>query len=184
MKLRIIGGQLRGRVIRLSGKLEAFRPTMDRTREAVASTLQRRISGAIVADVCAGSGAFGFEMLSRGATRVDFVEQDRFRAAAIRTIAQEFGVMHQCRVLCQKVESFLKDTGQCYDIIYFDPPYDARELYTLVADLRRLLTTQGILVVERPRDDSLTVPLTPDDRRTYGSSAIEYYHREGSVSCP
>ncbi|MBN2188552.1 MAG: RsmD family RNA methyltransferase, partial [Chitinispirillaceae bacterium] len=82
MRLRIIAGVLRGRILQCPGRQLAFRPTLERTRTAMADMLQPRIGGSITADLCAGSGAFGFEMLSRGAARVDFIENDR-RAAEL-----------------------------------------------------------------------------------------------------
>ena len=177
MKLRIIGGTLRGRIICLSGVAEEFRPTMDRMREAVASSLQKTIPDALVADVCAGSGAFGFEMLSRGAARVDFVEDNRLRAEAIRARAREFGVEDRCRIVCQSVQTFVRHPQPLYDIIYYDPPYESGELYSYVKDLYKMLRPHATLLVERGRRDIQTDPAQPrpHDRRWRANAAHQTF---------
>mgnify|MGYP003729959903 CR=1 FL=1 len=129
MNIRIISGSLRGRRIQIHRSAGAFRPTSQRVREAVADSIAGSISGAVVADICAGSGAFGFEMLSRGARTVDFVERDAARAADISRHARKFGVEGQCRIIVHDAARFVRSqTIARYNIIFYDPPYDDDEL--------------------------------------------------------
>src|SRR5438045_9753157 len=80
--LRIIAGEFKGRRLKVpSGR--SVRPTGERVREAWFSILQQFIPGAGVLDLFAGSGALGFEALSRGAVAVDFVENRKTSLAVI-----------------------------------------------------------------------------------------------------
>ena len=87
--IRIIAGEFKGRRLKTPAG-DAVRPTADRVREAWFSILQRSIRGARVLDLFAGSGALGFEALSRGAVSADFVELHRFalatRKANVKTL--------------------------------------------------------------------------------------------------
>src|SRR6185437_13022708 len=87
-RLRIIGGQWRGRRFRFPAL--DIRPTPDRVRETLFNWLQHRISGARCLDLYAGSGALGLEALSRGAASVVFVEQQRAAACALERVLHEW----------------------------------------------------------------------------------------------
>ena len=151
MKLRIISGLLKGRTIYGPDKDLTFRPTLERTRQSIADMVRPWCSGAIAADLCAGSGAFGFEMISRGAQRVDFVENDRGRAGLIREHAEKFGVLSQCRVVAKDIIAFLRFSGEKYNIVFFDPPYDASHLNGLVPELIKQVAPGGVLLYQRRR---------------------------------
>src|ERR1051326_3721338 len=99
--MRIIAGDWRGRPIEAPPG-RATRPTADRVRETLFSMLVSRLGtfeDLRVADLFAGSGALGFEALSRGATFACFVENDSRAAAAIRTNAATLGAEAEVRVL-------------------------------------------------------------------------------------
>ena len=101
--LRIIGGEHRGRRIAVPRGV-AVRPTADRVREALFSILGPRVPGARVLDAYAGSGALGFEALSRGALEATLVEAQRRALSTLRATARELGlegrvVLHHGRVL-------------------------------------------------------------------------------------
>ena len=121
--MRIIAGQWRGRPL-TAPKGDATRPTADRTRETLFSMLTSRIGsfdGLAVGDLFAGSGALGFEALSRGAATCLFVEQDKAALDAIRANADRFGVRPDIRP--SNVLS-LGPAPAPLDIIFMDPPYD------------------------------------------------------------
>jgi len=190
LKLRIISGALKGRYVKIDDGIDnAFRPTQERVRESVAEVLKRRIRGAIAADVCAGSGAFGFEMLSRSAARVDFIESDKRLALRIGENAKALNVDGgRIRVIREDVKKFvdgLIDDGGLYDIIFYDPPYDDAELSALAPKLFGLLKSGGILVYERRRLS--TEKKTADtagkanlvDVRLYSDTAVEFYGMRG-----
>src|SRR5437667_4025382 len=89
--LRIIAGEFRGRRLK-TPPTSKVRPTADRVREAWFSILQQAIPGARVLDLFAGSGALGFEALSRGAVSVDFVETHRSSLAILKANSEALEV--------------------------------------------------------------------------------------------
>jgi 16S rRNA (guanine966-N2)-methyltransferase len=181
MNARIASGSLKGRIIRVPDVRCTFRPTLERTRISVADILQPRLAGSLCADVCAGSGAMGFEMISRGAARVDFIENDSSCADSIRAHAKIFGVAGKCRVLELDADSFSHTCSESYDAVFYDPPYDAIALQELLGALLRLVRRDGILLYQRQRTSSdrrqrEASPILPFDSRRYGNSIVELYH--------
>jgi len=121
--MRIISGQWRGRPL-VAPQGDTTRPTADRTRETLFSMLTSRLGsfeGLSVGDFFAGSGAMGFEALSRGAATCLFVERDRDAVATIRANAAKLGIarpdVRQADVLA------LGPTATPLDLILMDPPY-------------------------------------------------------------
>jgi 16S rRNA (guanine966-N2)-methyltransferase len=176
MRLRIISGSLKGRILQCPERHLQFRPTLERTRQAVADMLGPRIGGSSAADLCAGSGSFGFEMISRGAATVDFVEKNRNSASLLREHAEKFGVAHQRAVILQDVGAFVSTVRNRYDIIFFDPPYGAEDMLSLVQHIQTLLLPEGILLYQRRRQ-SLTgeSPSRPFETRAFGDTIVECY---------
>lgn len=120
--MRIISGQWRARPL-VAPKGDATRPTADRTRETLFSMLVSRIGafdGLAVGDFFAGSGALGFEALSRGAATCLFVEQDRAALDAIRANGDRLRVRADVRA--SSVLS-LGAASRPLDLIFMDPPY-------------------------------------------------------------
>ncbi len=101
----------------------AVRPTPARVKEALFSILGPRISHARVLDLFAGSGALGFESLSRGAEHVTFVESHRPTAAALARTAASLAVAARCTVIALPADRFAGRSAGRYDIVFADPPY-------------------------------------------------------------
>ncbi len=152
--MRITGGQYRGRNLRTPKS--GVRPTQDMVRQAVFNILMSRILDARFLDLYAGSGAVGLEALSRGASEVTWVEQDRNAVAALRANVSE--VAGQIRLVADGAFRFLRRAAghPPYDIIYADPPYgDARKgeaepLFELLKLIQtgEMLASDGIFVYE------------------------------------
>ena len=157
--MRIIAGTSGGR--RLIVPKSGVRPTMDRVKAAIFSSLGERVIGARVLDLFAGSGALGIEALSRGADSVTFVENDRQALDAIERNLIQTGLSG--RIRRQDVFDFLRREGEpeTYDLIFADPPYDEyradESITALLLGNRQLparLTNEGIFVLEkRPEED-------------------------------
>lgn len=185
MRLRIVSGRLGGRYIQWAMGSGVCRPTKESARESIAEALKARIAGATVADLCAGSGAFGFEMISRGASAVCFVDSNRQCTDHISRHAQLFGVGTSCRILTVDVKRFARKCAETFDIIFYDPPYDRQDLLDLAPELLRLANADGILVCER-RCTSLPRSVTgiPEDvahrRRTYGRTVVDVFTRSSA----
>lgn len=181
---RIVAGLARGRPLGVPAG-RGTRPTSDRAREALFSTLQSLVglSGARFLDLYAGSGAVGLEALSRGAGEVVLVESD---ASAARVIGDNLAALALpgARVVRDKVERFLDSmVPEVFDVVFADPPYQ-RDGATMAACLARLCegwTRPGsVLVVERPtRAGQWTWPngLESLKSRRYGEGTLWYGRR-------
>lgn len=120
--MRIIAGDKRGfRLETLEG--EDTRPTMERVKEAIFSSVQFLLPGADVLDLYAGSGQMGLEALSRGASKCTFVDQNPQAIMIIRENCHHTGLFKQSLVRTMEAEMFLSQCAQKYDIIFLDPPY-------------------------------------------------------------
>ena len=124
--MRVIAGTSGG--IRLVVPKTDIRPTMDRVKAAIFSSLGERVIGARVLDLFAGTGALGIEALSRGASSVMFVESDRQAISAIERNLAQTGFTGPIRK--QDVFDFLShaSTAEPHDLIFADPPYDQSKL--------------------------------------------------------
>ncbi len=145
-EVRIIGGQWKGRKIRFPRR-EGLRPTLGRVRETLFNWLGPAIGDAHCLDLYAGSGALGFEALSRGAGRVTFVERDAGTARALR--ANIRALEARARVVPTSARRFLAGNRARYQIIFFDPPFadpGARDL--LKPLLAEHLEEDGLLYLE------------------------------------
>ena len=119
--IRIVAGELRGRRLSIG---RGVRPTTERAREALFSILGERIRDARVLDAAAGSGALGFEALSRGAREVVFVEADRRTARVIEGNSVAVRLSERVRIVVRTVAAFLVlDRPAGFDIVFFDPPW-------------------------------------------------------------
>jgi 16S rRNA (guanine966-N2)-methyltransferase len=159
-----------------------LRPTSERVREALFNILGQDLSGFDVLDLFAGTGALGFEALSRGARRAVFVESNPKTAAALRRSAADLRVEHEARVVVGRVEEVLDRTrlGGPYHVILADPPYDAAVGATLVEaiDSGRMLGLDGTLVVERESRNPIEIGHKGLKlRRTaeYGRAALDFF---------
>jgi 16S rRNA (guanine966-N2)-methyltransferase len=177
--MRVIAGSAGG--IQLQVPQRGVRPTMDRVKAAIFSSLGDLIIGARVLDLFAGSGALGIEALSRGASSALFIDEDSQSIAAIQKNLAKTKLNGQTRQ--QDVFQFLKRATSVeeYLIIFADPPYEnmkSGERYTdrLLGDetLPRLLQAHGIFVLEKRPSE--TFPETPRWRPTrqkaYGATEV------------
>ena len=131
-RVRIIGGEWRSRVIQFP-PAAALRPTPDRVRETLFNWLGQRLDGLACLDLFAGSGALGFEALSRGARRVVMVERDRAVARALRDNARKLEATG-AEVVESDAVAYLGRAVDTFDVVFLDPPY-ASDLARRALDL-------------------------------------------------
>src|SRR5262249_5332991 len=118
--MRVIAGRAGG--VRLFSPKSGVRPTMDRVKAAIFSSLGEAVIGARVLDLFAGTGALGIEALSRGAESAIFVEEDRQSISAIEKNLEKTGF--KSRIRQQDAFSYLKNaSGEKFRIVFADPPY-------------------------------------------------------------
>lgn len=124
-QLRIIGGTWRSRRIRFVTESD-IRPTPDRVRETLFNWLQETVPGAACLDLYAGSGALGFEALSRGADRVTFVDQDSRVVQQLQANFELLDAAGRGRAVCSEAHAYLEGPARAdgpFDIVFLDPPY-------------------------------------------------------------
>lgn len=185
--IRITGGTLRGRSIKTPPGHHT-RPTQSRLREAIFSSVQNLLdSESSFLDLFAGSGALGFEALSRGAGSCVFVEQEKTVMQMIQKNADQLGVVAQCEFLMKdaiKVVSCPTFT-QKFDVIIADPPYQKGWELKLLENSAwaDLLKPEGRFLVEWSRQDEkkgLVLPkrvgvLEKVRQKNYGDSVLSTY---------
>ena len=176
--MRIIAGKWRGRTIEAPPG-GGTRPTADRARETLFSMLASRLGGfddLRVADLFAGSGALGFEALSRGAASATFVESGALAAAVIRRNAERLGA--SALVLTSSALALPKSAP--FDLIFADPPYAAGSGSAVVAAVTRAgwLAQGGWLSVETGLDDQIDPgPLVVEAVRDVGRARLTLLRR-------
>jgi len=139
-QLRVIGGQWRGRKLQFPDR-PGLRPTGDRIRETLFNWLGPHLHNARCLDLFAGSGALGIEALSRGAAHCDFVDADREAVTAVGHHLNTLNATECSTVSCDFAAHYLRQTNDTWDIVFVDPPFDARlgeSTLTLLADSERL----------------------------------------------
>ena len=176
--MRVIAGSAGG--IRLAVPKSGVRPTMDRVKAAIFSSLGEAVIGARVLDLFAGTGALGIEALSRGAASAIFVEDERQSAEAIEKNLAKTNL--KGRVRQQDVFNFLRQQSNAepFRIIFADPPYektrhDQNHTGKLLSDeiLPQLLEPNGVFVLEkRPTDAFQTKLWRVIRQKTYGATEV------------
>jgi len=175
--MRVIAGSRKGHRID-APKGMSTRPTSDRVRENVFNLVQSWVEDAVVLDLFAGSGAMGIEALSRGAGRTVFVESD---AQACRAIEHNLDKLRLsgAEVVCRDVTRFVAADTRTYDLVFCDPPYDeyAALAPTLARYAPKLLTEDGLLVLETAAKTEPELPLAQRTSRRYGAARITLFER-------
>lgn len=173
MAIRICGGRFRS--IRLASPGTLVRPTTDRVKEAIFSTLMHHLHDTSVLDLFAGSGALGCEAFSRGASRITFVEQSRECIAVIQKNLITLDAMGSATIVRSDVRIFVPSCSESYDLIFMDPPYHKGLASDLAPHVYNLLNPGGIMVIEHENDT--VIPLKSWKHRQYGDTAITYVVR-------
>ena len=176
--LRIIGGEHRGRRIAVPAGV-GVRPTADRVREALFSILGSRVPGARVLDAYAGSGALGFEALSRGALAATLVEADRRGLQTLRASATDLALEARVRLVHGRVLDLLRRGALVgpFELIFADPPYEAGEGEAFLALALGRLAPGGRIVLEREkaRETSCSAGLEHTRTACYGRCCLDFY---------
>lgn len=148
--IRIVAGKYRHLIIK-QPQVSTTRPTMDKVREALMSSLGFNIQDKVVLDLFAGSGALGLEALSRGAKKCVFVDNN---IEAIRTIKDNIKTLkieEETEVIKEEYMSYLQNSNETFSLVFLDPPYKEKESYEKVISYllqEQRLEEDGIIVLE------------------------------------
>lgn len=185
--MRVTGGSLANRELKIPG---AIRPTQDRVRQALFSSIAARVPGSRFLDLFAGSGAVGLEAWSRGAGFVCWVEQAPRTASTLKANAQALCGRERggsLRIVTDDVARFLRrgPVGDPFDVIFADPPYGDRpgqpggwlgRLLALLAE-SAWLKREGLFVMEQSAREGLVdvAGWALADAKRYGETALLVY---------
>jgi len=158
--MRITSGLLRNR--RFNVPKQEVRPTKERVREAIFSSLGGNCTGLKVLDLFAGAGSLGLEAWSRGAESVTFIEQSSLVLKTLQENIQTLGGDELGKAKSIKADAvrFLGRAGEAFDLIFSDPPYDLPDAMaqTLAGIVEHsVLTDGGVLVYELRSSDAFEV---------------------------
>jgi len=172
--LRITGGSLKGRFLN-TPKSSKIRPTTDKTRSAIFSSLYDEVEGARVLDGFAGSGSFGVEAVSRGASFCLFIDQD------ISCIKSNMSLLEKGTYKVVKGDFLKIGAGfeKHFDIIFIDPPYGVYDPSEIVKTIKcqELLAKGGVLIYEesvRTDFSGFQSDLEIVKEKKYGETVIRY----------
>ncbi|MBC6413153.1 MAG: 16S rRNA (guanine(966)-N(2))-methyltransferase RsmD [Hyphomonadaceae bacterium] len=192
--MRILTGKLRGRNITAPPGRNT-RPTRGRTRESIFNILGHAdwvlpLEGAIVADIFAGSGALGFEAVSRGAEFCLFVETDPKARAAIRDNMEKMNLfgctrLHRRDAIKLRIDPY--NLRGPFTHIFVDPPYSKNLWHPVIARLksRNLIADKGTIILEVAKDEETDVDsYKVMDERIWGAAKVLFLQINGRNYCP
>ena len=166
------------------------RPTADRVREALFDILGTAVRGARVLDAYAGSGALGFEALSRGARQAVFLESDRRAWLALRANAASLRVGERCTILRGRAVELIRGAAVQgpFELVLADPPYATDEALAFLPLAAGLVAAEGRIVFE---SESGSVPLVAagsglEHYRTasYGRGRLDFFRPLRTATAP
>ncbi|MCX8010473.1 MAG: 16S rRNA (guanine(966)-N(2))-methyltransferase RsmD [Ignavibacteria bacterium] len=168
--MRIISGELKNRRLKTI-KVEGLRPATDRYRQTLFNILNNRIDfdDISVCDLYAGTGAIGFECLSRGAKHCTFVESNKTLANLLEENGKLLGITEKLRIVNTSVQNFLLNTRKKFNLVFSDPPYNDFKVYD---DLKLIISNQlvekgGIFIIQRSKHT------LPEDEKNFSRKAFK-----------
>jgi 16S rRNA (guanine966-N2)-methyltransferase len=185
MSIRIIGGRLARR--QLAVPQEGVRPTSDRAREAIFSSLAPYVRDARVLDLFAGTGALGFEAISRGAIAVTFVEKNTKTARQLQANVDALGLSREVSLVTGDAHVVITRMAPAsFDLVFVDPPYADALPRAFIDALERALAPGGVLVFERSKKEErpLECALACTFDRAYGEAWVRVYEKPSTTTAP
>ncbi len=180
--MKVIAGHYRGFNIPAPKGLR-FRPTANRVREAVFSAIDSHVEGKTVLDLFAGSGAFGFEALSRNAKNVVFVDRSRVACANIKQVGERLGVHNKMLILnstaLKAVKKLVAENSK-FSVIFLDPPYYSPSLDEILEfrDFPYLFSDDSLIICETSVRSQLPNPPPKAEiffSRKYGETLVNIF---------
>lgn len=179
--MRVITGIARGkRLVTVPGE-DLVRPTPEKVKEAIFSSIQFDIEGRKILDLFAGCGQLGIEALSRGAESATFVDNSDI---SLKTVKQNLSGTEFCdlaKLIKSDYKAFLLRNSETFDIAFLDPPYKAGLLEDALESVADCMSDFGIIICEHP--DNVILPDTKKDFKLYrnykfGKIRVSVYKKE------
>ena len=181
---RVVAGKCKGTVLE-APKGDATRPTTDKVKEAIFSSIQMRVPDSTFLDIFSGTGQMAIEALSRGAEKAVLIDQAGKSQQVISRNLQKTHLTEQARPMKMAFAEALKllgKKGESFDIIFMDPPYSmagsfAKTASELIAEYN-LLRKGGIFIVESDADaqiQEIVTNMTCIKSCKYGSTLVTFF---------
>ncbi|MBQ3588036.1 MAG: 16S rRNA (guanine(966)-N(2))-methyltransferase RsmD [Oscillospiraceae bacterium] len=145
--MRVISGTARGTKLESLEGLST-RPTIDRVKEGIFSSIQFAVPAAKVLDLFAGSGQMGIECLSRGAAQCVFVDSNRDAVNVVIKNIKACGLFDKARVVNMSAQDYLRTSKDEFDIVFLDPPYNMGILDEIIEKVYQITSPGGIIMAE------------------------------------
>ena len=176
--MRIIGGELKGRIFKPGRNFKA-RPTTDFAKENLFNILNNKIDfeETKILDLFAGTGSISFEFASRGCQSITTVEIDHVHFAFISSVIKQLKLEENIRLLRYDVLKFIPSCTETYDLIFADPPYEMKSLKD-IPDLifsNKLINPGGMLILEHGKTDNFASHPNLNQQRVYGSVHFSFF---------
>ena len=181
--MRVITGKARGRILETL-KGDDVRPTTDKVKEAIFSSVQFEREGRHFLDLFAGCGQMGIEALSRGCANATFIDKSK---AAIKVIDRNLSVTNLkqfAKVYNADSVNFIRNSIDEYDIVFLDPPYNKGILQEIMPLVAQRMKKTGVIICESALNDEILQKyynFTLDRERTYGKIKVSIYRHEDYV---
>lgn len=179
--MRVIAGTARGRRLKTPENMDV-RPTTDKVKEAIFSSIQFDLPLANVLDLFAGSGQMGIEALSRGAKSVTYVDAAASSLKLVRENLATVNMTNQAVIHQADALSFLRNCAEKFDVAILDPPYHKGILEQVMPLLSECMVEEGIVICEH--ETELELPeqfehLVFQKVRKYSTISVSTYRKEG-----
>ena len=165
--MRVITGIARGHKLVTPEGIDV-RPTTEKVKEGIFSSIQFNIEGAKVLDLFAGSGQMGIEALSRGADHAVFVDNSVKSLRCVNENLRNTGLSRQAEVISRDSYDYIRLTAQKFDIIILDPPYRYGHILNLLPLAEKKLNNGGFIICEYEK--GAETPQAPENmvlKKTY-----------------
>ncbi len=182
-RVRIVSGRFKGHRLKLIDQ-KRLRPTSDRVRETLFNWIGSNITQMKVLDLFAGSGALGFEALSRGAPKVTFIEKQAKIANQIKDTCHRLDLSAQeAEVIRRNCLPWLKQDNQIWDLVFVDPPFTDSNIYAKVLhELQTHMSDLGLIYLEHSKRTTIhTQPYSVWKEATVGEVKFSLLSLESST---
>ncbi len=174
--MRVISGKARGHKLLAPTGLDV-RPTLDRVKESIFSSIMPYLSDAVVLDLFSGSGGLGIEALSRGAARCDFVDKANPSMVATRKNLEATRLSAFAKTHLSDWKAFLKGTHEKYTLVFLDPPYSNGIEDAVMTMLPSVMEDDGIVVLETEYSPSDFAGFSMIRQAKYGRVFVTLYKK-------
>ena len=171
--MRVITGSAKGRRLKTLPGIDV-RPTTDGVKEAIFSIVQFEVEGAVVLDLFAGSGQLGIEALSRGASKVIFVDNSAESIKVVKDNLQNTRLEENAVVINTANNAILRSTREKFDIAILDPPYNHNLIQKSMPQLVEKMAEGGIIICEHEKETVLP--------ESFGDFSVSKVYRHGRAT--